>query len=191
MVVTPFLPACWGLQQETLNKIIFHLQEGGMRCLSSGMQRAAFFRLLCIAVEAKSTPFSQSFQYSARDSIRVAIYTTAGPLSQLYFLSLIFFQEYHLFSHQPHQLSLIESCLIQVSVLASHCSLDKAFFHMPCFLLSSVRSQVSAGEQGWHPNPGCLSKPRAKLPACFFRAPGANLSVLAQLWRVMGNMERP
>lgn len=74
-----------------LNKIVFHLQEGGMRCLSSGMQRAAFFRLLCIAVEAKSTPFSQSFQYSARDSIRVAIYTTAGPLSQLYFLSLIFF----------------------------------------------------------------------------------------------------
>lgn len=108
--------------------------------------------------------------------------------------SLIFFQEYHLFSHQPHQLSLIESCLIQAAVLASHCSLDKesqAFFQMPCFLLSSVQSQVSAGEQGWDPNPGCLSKTRAKMPACSFRAPSANLFVLAQPQRVMWNMEWP
>lgn len=62
---------------------------------------------------------------------------------------------------------------------------------MPCFLLSSVKSQVSAGKQGWDPNPGCLSRPRAKLPACFLRAPSPNLSVLAQLWRVMRDMEQP
>lgn len=123
----------------------------------SGYAGQPFCSLLCIACEAKRTLFSQWFRCSARDSVRVAMYAAAGRLSQLYFPSLIFFQEYHLFSHQPHQLSLIESCLIQAAVLASHCSPDRAaqaFFQPPGFLLSSGQSQVSAGEQGRDPRPG-------------------------------------
>lgn len=57
---------------------------------------------------------------------------------------------------------------------------------MPCFLLSSIQSQVSAGEQGRDP-----AWAESLVPACSSRAPSANSAVLAQLWRAMWNMERP